>query len=333
METERNESRSSVRVADLIVTEPEYRYQDNTISLIDLVAVVVRHRALIMLGTILVSIFTLIALYIGPMVGLAVGPRSEYTAEQRVFVEDIPPSVRQYIAADPAITLQTILLDPRFVGEVYAPFEENAPADRTPERYLTMIRRNLINGPYNVEWDAGIRTLTLRYTALGPENVTAFLEALMDHAEPMMSDQIKPRIEEARETIEVTLDDSRAVIAQSIAQAVERSVVATPASLSTQEIITYLENDGSHSLSALFSLLRASEDLQRLAEDDHLFLSAPEPPIVFEETVGSRRTLLIIATTVAFFFAVFSAFVLEYIRHVRQEPEARQKISSAWRRA
>ena len=123
------------------------------------------------------------------------------------------------------------------------------------------------------------------------------------------------------------------MIAQSIAQAVERSVVATPASLSTQEIITYLENDGSHSLSALFSLLRASEDLQRLAEDDHLFLSAPEPPIVFEETVGSRRTLLIIATTVAFFFAVFSAFVLEYIRHVRQEPEARQKISSAWRRA
>jgi hypothetical protein len=41
---------------------------------------------------------------------------------------------------------------------------------------------------------------------------------------------------------------------------------------------------------------------------------------------------VVIATITAFFLTVFLAFVLEYIRRVRQEPEEMAKIEAAWRR-
>ena len=51
------------------------QYEDDTISLIDLIAVVVRHRTLIIVGTVLAGILSILALYVGPRVGLEVGPQ------------------------------------------------------------------------------------------------------------------------------------------------------------------------------------------------------------------------------------------------------------------
>ena len=331
METITGENQSNEPSTNLPVQRVEYRYEEDTISLIDLVAVLIRHRMMIIIGIILVGIIVATSLYVGPTVGFEIGPEPEYTAQQQILVESIPLNIRQRINVDPAIRLQSILNDPRFVGEVYAPFETDAPADRPPERYLTMILRDIIGNAYNVTWDSETNIFTLQYTASTPDDATEFLDAMILQSTRELSNQINPQIESAKTIAERTLAES----STRIVRLTEQALLRTTSTLSeewTNEVLLHLEGDGALALSAFITVIGEITMLEELiAESDQIAIPFGLP-VVFEETPRSRSIIVIIAIALAFFVMVFLGFVFEYLHHIRQEPKAMQKLLSAWRR-
>jgi hypothetical protein len=308
------------------------QYEDDTISLIDLVAVVVRHRRLILLGTILTGVIAAATLYFGPMAGLAMGPEVQYTAERRIILNPLPREVEEYVTVDIPSTVRSILENPQLVGRVYADFEEDPPPDRSRERYLTMIRRDIIGERYTVTWDNNTRSITLRYTNSTVEHSSAFLDAIVAELGPEITETLSPLFDEAAAAIESayerSLEEVAAVVADSLFD-----LEGTPQEQDPAAILAGVDRSGGPVLRAFADLTRAVERLELLASDTDALFSTVGNVAVFEDSTGTgRTTIVVIATITAFFLTVFLAFVLEYIRRVRQEPEEMEKLQSAWRR-
>lgn len=327
---ERNDNTPAQPSASAPPDAAPYAYEEDTISLIDLVAVVVRHRLLIILGTILVGIVAVAALTLGPAAGLEIGPQTEYTGERRMLVAAIPPDISSYVAVDTAAAVRTILNDPQFIGEIYRPLELEPPPDRSPEEYLSMIRRNLINGDaYRISWDGNTRILTISYTAADTETVTGFLDAVVAALPAELDRQLAPRFAEAAAFVSETLDQTRETLATVARDAVaESAVVAVDAAA----VARLIEQDGALSIISLNEQQRAITRLERFAASPAALLTPVGNPAIFADQSGSRSMIVIIATITAFFLAVFLAFVLEYVRRVREEPEEMEKLRSAWER-
>ncbi len=312
--------------------QTENRYEDDTISLIDLVAVVVRYRTMIVIGTILTCIVTAMGLYLTPLVGLEIDQQSGYTAQRQMLVENFPQRIRQYIDFDPAVRLQSILNDPTFVAEVYAPFEENVPTDRTPERYLATVRRHIIGNAYRVEWNSGTRLLTLRYTASTPDSATGFIEAIASRGVLELGTQMGPQLEDARDALSRMIDENEIQLAGLIRQAIQETPDISQ-ELSIDSIIEYLEISGNNVLSVFASVTGDMVVLEEAIEESHQLVTFFGPPVVFEvfeEDSRSPITVVVVATILAFFILVFLAFVFEYVRRVRQDPDEMHKLRSAW---
>ncbi|MFA7567937.1 MAG: hypothetical protein WCY01_12975 [Alkalispirochaeta sp.] len=308
------------------------QYEDDTISLIDLLAVVVRHRRLIIIGTLCVGIVTAAVLYLGPLAGLEAGPQYRYTAERQVFLTPMPPEAQRYIAVDIPSIARLILEDPQTVGEVFADFEDAPPPNRTHERYLTMVDRDIIGERYTVAWDGNTRKLTLRYTNSSVENAIGFLDAMVGTLGPEIATVVGPIFDDAVQSLDEalaeTLDQFGAAVIAGIIGLEGTSAENDPTSL-----IAAVDRAGTTTVRSLADLNLAISRLGSLADDPTTLYSAVGKTAVFEGMSGTgRSTVVIIATITTFFLTVFLAFVLEYIRRVRHDPEEMEKLHSAWNR-
>jgi len=311
----------------------QQQYDEDTISLVDLIAVMVRHRRLIIVGTFLAGLLSIAALYLGPAAGLEIGPETVYTAERKILVGQVPTDLAQYLSLDPSPRLQTILRDPVLVGEVYAPFEENPPEDRTPERYLSMIRRSVIDGPYEVTWDSGTRIITVTYTAGTPEDASAFLSSLTGAMAAEFTDQVGPQIAEAIEVVESTLNSTQQSVARLMEQTVRRTALTAVEDVSADELLLALDTNGGSALDAMAELSFALERLRVFAGVSRTLFSVVDGISIYEDFAGTGRSTIVVITTITvFFLTVFLAFVLEYVRRVREDREEMAKLEAAWRR-
>ena len=306
------------------------QYEDDTISLIDLIAVVVRHRTLIIVGTVLAGILSILALYVGPRVGLEVGPQPVYTAQRRILVSPVPTDLEEYVSVEVAAAARTILQDPRMIGDIYRDFEEDPPADRTPEEYLSMIRNRLINGDtYTVDWDNNSRILTIGYTNSHSGDTNDFLDAVVSALGPSLTSQIGPRFAEAANALDASLASSRATLAELVDESVRR---VSSSAVTPDAILSSLERTAGSSIATFATTQGTITRLRRIASDAGSLVSLVGSPVVYQDTSGSRSMIVIITTITVFFLTVFLAFVLEYVRRVRQEPEEMEKLQSAWER-
>lgn len=290
------------------------QYDEDTISLIDLIAVVVRHRRLIVIGTILAAIGAVAVVSLMPDFGIPAEPAPTYTveqqAEQQLVLYQIPEEFRRYITVDPSTAIQALLTNPRFIGEIYR-IAGGTPATGSPEQYLAQIRQNVIGGSYTVEWDSATasqrRIATLSYSAATPEAAQGFLDALTARLGDELTAQIGAQLADDASTVTAAIDRLTAID----------------------------ENDGL----SLGTLAYTEQQLQAFADDAGRFYTVLEGPAVYEVHVQTEQTpsrssstVIVIATITAFFLTVFLAFVLEYIRRVKTDREEMGKLETAWRR-
>ena len=313
------------------------QYEEDTISLIDLVAVMVRHRGLIIGGTLLVGVLVAAVLYFGPMLGFEMGPQPEYTAEQRVVINPIPREVEEFVSVDIPTSVRSLLTDPILVGDVYRGFEEDPPEDRSEERFLTMIRRDVIGERYTVNWDSNTRTITLQYTNSTSEDTVAFLQEILAMMAPEVAAHLEPRFVEAKESLNESLREAERDVMALVEEAISRFFETNqgPDVRSTLSAVDRMgiDRSGGSALRSLADIERAAARLETLSADASSLFSPVGQPVVFEDTTGrSRSTLVVMSIFAAFFVAVFVAFIRDYMRRVRQDPEEMAKLESAWYR-
>lgn len=312
--------------------QPFNQYEDDTISLVDLVAVVVRHRLLIVLGTALVAVISVVAVLMLPQWGFEVGAKDVYTAERKLVVEEIPSDLRSYLSVNVVANIQSILRDPRIVGEVYRAFEEEPPAERTEAQYTAMIRRDVIGKNLAIGWDGSIGVMTVSYTAGEGDKATAFLDALIERLGPELAATLGDQFIEAEELLGEALEKAQTELATVVVDTVQRTG-SMPEKPAIEDILVYLDRSGSETIFAFRDTILSVEKLQRLSRNAQALYTVSGAPIVYADTEGSgKKMIVIISTITAFFLTVFLAFVLEYVRRVREDKEEMEKLRVAWRR-
>lgn len=314
-------------------SEEEYHphYEDDTISLVDLIAVVIRHRALIFSGTFVVAVLTAAVLYFGPIVGLEVGPMAEYTVQRRISVDPLPSELRGVVSITPSTELRAMLTDLGVVGSAYRQVEREPDEELSEGRQNVAIRRFAAE-KYSVSWSGETETMTVSVTTDDPAYGDDFLEAVIAEAGAAVTVRINTKLEEQRQTLETNLAATRAELERFALQAAER-VSPSPLGVTPTSVLGQLDVEGGTSIVSLFQMETAVTALEEISGNAETLYRVEPGTILFEEQTGSgRTTTVVIATISAFFLTVFLAFVLEYIRRVRQEPEEMAKIQAAWRR-
>jgi len=244
----------------------------------------------------------------------------------------------QYAAVDEYLTGRENL---RMFGDLYH-LPSAYVKDRSQEQYQTLIRRTIIGKAYSIGYDGSTRIFTLSYKNGTPEDAVAFLDAVVHAIGPELTDQVRPLVQEAQAAIEISLEDTMDSLARAAEQAVQDAMTDIPIARRadtadgvqlpcTESIVSYLDNNPS-AIRATMEMMRSVTRLERIVQDATSMYIVLGGATAFEETTGSRSTTVIIATITAFFLTVFLAFVLEYIRRAKADPEEMAKLRAAWRR-
>ena len=322
--------------------------QDDTVSLIDILAVLVRHRRLIVSITVIVTLAAVVALYVLPALGLSqryqspspVVRGSQSRAVARVQVQALPEITYPYLAstADSVESLATTtwlmaqvsarLDDLNTIAAAWRPFAERrpetAPPD-TPEAYLVAVQRDVVP-LLEVESDATTDIITVSYRAGRPEDASQFVDTLLDGAIDAVAAQIGPSLAQVERTTREALDRSTTMVERLIAQ-----IPSSGAPGSNQT----LQSTVVPMLDELVELQAARAVIDSLAQNPAA-LYARIGTTTVEPKSGNRwnrSTLVIAVFAVTLVFAIFCAFVLEYVRRVKAQPSELEKLRSAWRRS
>lgn len=324
--------------------------QDDTVSLIDILAVLLRHRRLIVSITVIVTLAAIVALYVLPALGLSqryqspsrVVRGSQSRAVARVQVQALPEIAHQYFAstadADSVELLATTtwlmaqvtarLDDLNTIAAAWRPFAERhpetAPPD-TPEAYLVAVQRDVVP-LLEVESDATTGIITVSYRAGRPEDASQFVDTLLEGAIDAVAAQIGPSLAQVERTTRDALDRSTTMVERLIAQ-----IPSSGAPGSNQT----LQSTVVPMLDELVELQAARAVIDSFAQNPaalyaRIGTTAVEPK---SGNRWNRSTLVIAVFAVTLVFAIFCAFVLEYVRRVKAQPSELEKLRSAWRRS
>ena len=322
--------------------------QDDTVSLIDLLAVLLRHRRLIVSITVIVTLAAVVALYVPPALGLtqryqapsSVVGSPRFRAVVRVQAQAMPSITYPYLAdaGDPAQSLATPtwlisrvttwLNDLDTIAAVWRPFVERSPETTlpdTPEAYLAAVQRD-VAPRLEVESDVNTGIITVSYRAERSEDASQFVDTLLDGAIGAVAAQIGPSLAQVERTTQTTIDRSTTMVEQLIAQIPPSGVSGSNQTIRSTVVPMLAE---------LIELQKARAVIDSFAQNPAALYSRIGTTAVVPELSGqwNRSTLVIAVFAVTLVFAIFCAFVLEYVRRVKAQPDELAKLRSAWRRS
>lgn len=291
---------------------------DETISLLDLIVVLLKRRRLIIVSTLAAMAFAAVAYFIYPPIKVASAERDRIVevstnfmlgASMRSVVSDIEST--NYIVQsfnDPA----TILAALRTAG--YEKLEKASLVDGTDEdNALYTVRRRLIENKgvdgsvlkealrtYSVRTDKGMFIVSFKNG--DSDKAKAFLSTLIEKVQADLSQFARPFAEKSIESYE------RLLAVQNPTDAVESSIA-----------------QGYKDYAMARSLLDGTSSPLTTLRAPYAFI--PKISIlVIRKDILKKGILLVLGV---FFMSVFAAFVLHYIDSVRKDPESMEKIREA----
>ncbi len=278
--------------------------EDDEISLIDLFSVLIKHRFLIIAGTCAVALLCILYLFILPMC-MKSADKHEVTIEYTYQINSMPLSLEQELGfndqkqkvvvslANYNVTRLTLLANE---VKMYNPFGVDL-ASMTSYQYNRFIQ-NLVNSKkYNVEVSPMQTSLSITLTVL-EKNIEAanqMIQSIVSNTNSEIENYLFPKL-----------------------NSIEKSV---------NETLSYVaEGDNSATTQKLKD---TQVQIRNYKATYNGFLTSAGEPFILLEPLGRVKKLVII-TFAAFFILVFVAFLLNAIDNIKQDPEASEKIKSAW---
>ncbi|MDA3947811.1 MAG: hypothetical protein PF508_01180 [Spirochaeta sp.] len=308
-------------------------YDDDTISLIDLLAVTIRYRIVILGGTILVFIVALAVVYGMPALGITFDEDVErFRVEQKFQVQALSPEVRNYVDVNLMTAFLDVMTDPLILQGPYRNLLGDDDDQRSPEQLATFLTNDFIGNSFTVSADAASGVVTVTLTTDDTEVARVFLGAIVERARQELSVRVEPQLARAQMTIATALDTTTNSIDQLLIQRIgEAGTVDDPAVIAS--ILTNVSTSGAGLLMELYDLNYVRNQILNIKGNAGTLIAPINQAIVYAlPDSDNPRMVIVIATITAFFLTVFLAFVLEYMRRVRNDPEEMGKLRAAWRR-
>lgn len=317
--------------------QTDYSNRDDEISLVDLLAVLIRFRRLIVGGTILVGFLAVLALYVvrpalQPASQSTAGPAvGAYTAQLSILVARIPNDLALYVTFDPASALRALLSDPQTVGAAYRTIAPAAIAQLPADQYAAHVRSTVIGAQLTHAYDQNTRVLTITVTTADPAATATFARALVAQLAQALNAQTVAATRSAETALATAYDSGRTALARAVERALSP---AAGRALTAAQVLAALDLGVESSLAGLMETANMLERVRSFMNDPAAAFNLLQEPAVFEVPAAAaptrRSTTVIIAVVTAFFLFVFLAFVLQYARNVRADKAEMEKLRAAW---
>lgn len=276
------------------------------ISFIDLLAVLIRYRVLIILGTLIFTGVAVLYTIILPKFFPSMNTRSiavTYTLETR----ELPSDVQRILSNSQAsITLLTMsrLQNQSFFAEQYKKlFEDKKNIPKDDYEYNIMIQQYQKNN-YSVSKGEIPGTLFVTFTI--------------------------PDTEEYREKVSSFMEDSIDLINSELKSTIMPQINAMLTLL--KEIDMKENTNQERNMSTYLQDQKNMLQLEYVVKNYDSFVEADDIPYIVPLQQDSKLFTIIIVAFASFFLFVFIAFTLNAVKNIKQNPQARQTISDAWHR-
>lgn len=281
---------------------------EDEISLIDLFAVLIRYRKLIVIGTLVVTVLAGLYLFVLPMV-VPSSSKKVSAVTYSIAVNRLPLTIERQL---PNPVGGSNLISGLFMSNVRnMPFfasvykdhmflstdgklpESDADFNLMVQEILEKKKVVMQNGPLGASVEIVVEVPDVNIDKVGP-----FISDLVMRSNADLSRYMIPQLEGLRKT--------------------------------TSETITIMESQTSMLGNSTQDLQRVLSDLDDYMANFQAFVSFEGAPFIVSVAQG-RMTKLIIVAFAAFFVAVFTAFVLNAVSNVKADPQASKIISDAWK--
>lgn len=280
--------------------------KNQEISFIDLLAVLIRYRVLIILGTLIFTGVAVLYTTILPTFFPSLNTRSitvTYTLETR----ELPSDVQRILSNSQAsITLLTMsrLQNQSFFAEQYKKlFEDKKNIPKDDYEYNIMIQQYQKNN-YSVSKGEIPGTLFVTFTI--------------------------PDTEEYREKVSSFMEDSIDLINSELKSTIMPQINAMLTLL--KEIDMKENTNQERNMSTYLQDQKNMLQLEYVVKNYDSFVEADDIPYIVPLQQDSKLFTIIIVAFASFFLFVFIAFTLNAVKNIKQNPQARQTISDAWHR-
>ncbi len=280
--------------------------KNQEISFIDLLAVLIRYRVLIILGTLIFTGVAVLYTTILPKFFPSMNTRSiavTYTLETR----ELPSDLQRILSNSQAnITLLTMtrLQNQSFFAEQYKKlFKDKKNIPKDDYEYNLMIQQYQKNN-YSVSKGEIPGTLFVTFTI--------------------------PDTEEYREKVFSFMEDSIDLINSELKSTIMPQINAMLTLL--KEIDMKENTNQERNMSTYLQDPKNMLQLEYVVKNYDSFVEADDIPYIVPLQQDSKLFTIIIVAFASFFLFVFIAFTLNAVKNIKQNPQARQTISDAWHR-
>lgn len=306
------------------------------ISLVDLFAVVLRYRRLVVGLPLLAGIVAVVVVYAAPV--FLPPERFEarvYRVEQEVVFEPILPQAEQYLRRSPAATFARLATDTRTVAAVYTELNRDPLLESLSEaEFLAYIRREIIGSRFDTSFSSCTGVLTMAFESDDPEHAQQVLSAIYREATARFADAMDLLIVEAVRNAEVDILTAESAIR--LVSSMDGDLGRNSSALTMQAVANQLALSFDNAVSLYSDATLALSELERLRSELDSAYSIHHDALVLrvDDPAGSGRAVtVVVAVFAAGFFALFLAFVLNYIRLVKADPVESGKLRQALEQA
>ncbi len=278
--------------------------EEDEISLIDLFSVLIKHRFMIIAGTIAVGVIGIAYLFLLPIL-MKSTDKHAVTIEYTYQIDSLPLALEQELGfsdqkqkvivslASYNMNRLTLLADE---VKKYNPFGAELD-EMTPYAYNRYIQTLTKEKKYEVEISPMQTELIVTLTV--PENN-------ISQASLMVNDIVSNTVTEIENYIFPKID------------AIEKA---------TNDSLSFV--DSGDSSTSTQKLKDTQVQIKNFKTTYEAFLVESGEPFILLEPLGRLKKLIIIVFA-AFFIFVFIAFLLNAVENIKKDPEASEKIKTAW---
>lgn len=280
---------------------------EDEISLIDLFAVLIRYRKLIVIGTLVVSFLVGVYLFIVPVLFPSFSG-AKYVVSYSIGVDSLPSMLASEFSTgkdNGNYILQLAVssfTNPQSFSSLYREqpiFSRDGKLPDNKVEFNKMVSDFFGKDITIAENKVGGIDIVLEIPVVNEDKVDSFMSAFIAAANKQISDSVLPQL-------------------TSVVSVAQQSAIAGANSMKEENI------------AAMLDLQLLINSANRFLAENVSFVHQVGEPFVVPSAQG-RLAKFVIATFAGFFVFVFIAFVLNAIRNVKADSEASKIISDAWK--
>lgn len=277
----------------------EKKGDGNEVSLVDLFAVCLRYRRLIIGLPLTAAFAAFIAGYLLPVIGIDILPK-KYSVQISTSLEVFPSDLQDNLDIDVVKSMNADFSSTQFVLESYSKYFPSVIKGMKSEDILALIQNRIIPRDLSKNYDQAMAVYTLRFRGNDQESAKAFLQDLW-----------------TRSVIQI-----EARLAVKYVNAIE---------LYKQQLDVY-ESDGkldSASVMTKASLLGVYKKLIIYQSKPQFPFGDDPETLVVAEPGQSRSKIVLIVFLGALFVALVLVFIMNAVRDIRNDPKEMAKLQAA----